>query len=126
LCTPGVPLHRTRAQRFDELVEEAVARLEGRWSAELADVDFAVLDVPPAATRPEVGTHGVPLGRTYPAQGALPPRIVIYRRPIEVRARKDSARKETALLVHEVVVEQVAELLGLEPETVDPRYEPPE
>jgi hypothetical protein len=26
------------------------------------------------------------------------------------------------VLVHEVVVEQVAELLGLTPETVDPRY----
>ena len=27
-----------------------------------------------------------------------------------------------ATLVHDVVVEQVAELLGLEPETVDPDY----
>ena len=40
-------------------------------------------------------------------------------------ARSRSARKnrdERALLVHEVVVEQVAELLGLAPESVDPRY----
>ncbi|MGW9282445.1 metallopeptidase family protein, partial [Streptomyces diastaticus] len=28
-----------------------------------------------------------------------------------------------ALLVHEIVVEQVAELLGLTPEAVDPRYD---
>lgn len=26
------------------------------------------------------------------------------------------------MMVHEIVVEQVAELLGLSPETVDPRY----
>lgn len=45
--------------------------------------------------------------------------IVIYRRPVEIRTKN---RDERALLVHEVVVEQVAELLGLAPESVDPRY----
>ena len=44
---------------------------------------------------------------------------MVYRRPVEIRAK---SRDERALLVHEVVVEQVAELLGLSPETVDPRY----
>ena len=44
---------------------------------------------------------------------------MIYRRPVEIRAK---TRDERATLVHEVVVEQVAELLGLSPETVDPRY----
>ncbi|MGW7595564.1 metallopeptidase family protein, partial [Streptomyces rubiginosohelvolus] len=38
---------------------------------------------------------------------------------VEIRAKN---RDERALLVHEVVVEQVAELLGLAPESVDPRY----
>lgn len=45
--------------------------------------------------------------------------MVVYRRPVELRAK---GRDERALLVHEVVVEQVAELLGLAPESVDPRY----
>ncbi|NEE57414.1 hypothetical protein G3M55_74315, partial [Streptomyces sp. SID8455] len=45
--------------------------------------------------------------------------IVVYRRPVEIRTKN---RDERALLVHEVVVEQVAELLGLAPESVDPRY----
>ena len=48
-----------------------------------------------------------------------PARIVVYRRPVEIRTKN---RDERALLVHEVVVEQVAELLGLAPESVDPRY----
>ncbi len=45
--------------------------------------------------------------------------MIVFRRPVEIRSR---SRDERALLVHEVVVEQVAELLGLEPESVDPRY----
>lgn len=44
---------------------------------------------------------------------------MVYRRPVEIRTKN---RDERALLVHEVVVEQVAELLGLAPESVDPRY----
>lgn len=45
--------------------------------------------------------------------------MVVYRRPVEIRTK---GRDERAALVHEVVVEQVAELLGLTPDTVDPRY----
>ena len=45
--------------------------------------------------------------------------VLVYRRPVEIRSK---SRDERALLVHEVVVEQVADLLGLSPESVDPRY----
>ncbi len=44
-------------------------------------------------------------------------RIVVYRRPVEIRTKDPD---EMALLVHETVVEEVANLLGLEPESVDP------
>ena len=56
---------------------------------------------------------------------------VLVRRFEQVRRRHplqgdgtlgEGIRAERALLVHEVVVEQVAEVLGLTPETVDPRY----
>jgi predicted Zn-dependent protease with MMP-like domain len=43
---------------------------------------------------------------------------VVYRRPVENRAK---GREERAALVHEVVVEQVAEFLGVDPEAVDPQ-----
>jgi predicted Zn-dependent protease with MMP-like domain len=59
----------------------------------------------------------VPLGRSEPAAGGEPARIVVYRRAVEARARNHRARET---LVHEVVVEQFAELLGLDPDTVDP------
>jgi predicted Zn-dependent protease with MMP-like domain len=61
----------------------------------------------------------VPLGRFFPASGTLPPRIVVYRRPVETRAA-DLA--DVPALVNDVVVEQVAHLLGLTPEQIDPRY----
>lgn len=117
LAPSGLPAHRTRRQQFDDLVLDAADRLEERWSRELDGVEFAVEDVPPSDPAPwEHG--GVPLGRFFPAHGALPHRIVVYRRPLETRA---TDRAALAPMVHEVVVEQVAHLLGLDPGQVDPR-----
>ncbi|WP_246572472.1 metallopeptidase family protein [Kineosporia corallincola] len=113
-----VPAWRSRADRFDDLVLDAVDRLSGRWSRELDDVEFAVEDVPPSDPAP--WEHGeVPLGRFFPAEGTLPPRIVVYRRPVETRAAEP---QEIGELAQSVVVEQVAHLLNLTPEEVDPRY----
>ena len=118
-----MPLSRTRAEQFDEVVDSAVARLERRWSQELATVEFAVAEVPPADL-PDWAGELVPLAWLFPAvaappTGPLPPRIVVYRRPLEARA---SDRRELEALVLDVLVEQVADLLGLEPEAVDPDY----
>lgn len=98
---------------------DAVERLEGRWARELAGVEFAVEEVPP--TEPWTGWEPdpVPLSRLVPPARGRPPRIVLYRRPLEVRATDGDDLGE---LVHSVVVEEVAQLLGLEPETVDPHY----
>jgi hypothetical protein len=94
-----------------------VELLERRWADELAGVEFAVEDVPPSDPAPwEDDT--VPLGRLFPADGASPARVVVYRRPVETRAEED----ELDDLVADVVVEQVAHLLQLPPEDVDPRY----
>ena len=45
---------------------------------------------------------------------------MLFRRPIEHRAE---TRADLEAMVLTVVVEQVAELLGIDPEQVDPRYE---
>lgn len=118
LTPPQVPLARSRAQRFDDLVLDAVARLERRWANELSRVEFAVEEVPPvdAWTRPG---DPIPLAEYREAASRTPARIVVYRRPLELRANDDT---ELASLVHDVVVEGVADMLGLEPETVDPDY----
>jgi hypothetical protein len=120
LAPPQVPISLSRAEVFDDFVRDSVDRLEQRWP-QLGEVEFAVQEVPwpPAAPDADGLDDSVPLGRVVPAAKDRPSRIVVFRRPVEIRAR---GRDERAALVHDIVVEQVAELLGLAPETVDPRY----
>ncbi|AWK08982.1 metallopeptidase family protein [Streptomyces spongiicola] len=112
VAPPQVPLSVSRAESFRDLVQDSVERLERRWP-QLAEVEFLVQDVPGSLD------ESVPLGSSVPAEKGKPATIVVYRRPVEIRTKN---RDERALLVHEVVVEQVADLLGLAPESVDPRY----
>ena len=115
----GIPAFRTRADRFDHLVLEAVARLEKRWARQLDGTEFAVEDVPPSNPAPWE-RPGVPLGRYFPADAGQSDRIVGYRRPVEIRAVDGD---DLADLVHDVVIEQVAHLLGRSPQDVDPGYD---
>lgn len=114
LAPREVPVSRSRAEGFEALVVEAVLRLQRRLPDQLRAVDFAVQDVPPH----EDGA-GVPLGGSFPAEGDRPARVVVYRRPVDTRATSERVR---ALLVNDVVVEQVAALLGIDPDAVDPDY----
>jgi predicted Zn-dependent protease with MMP-like domain len=126
LVPPGVPLYRTRSQQFDDLVLDAVARLEARWEAELAGVEFAVQEVPEADELAD-DAGPLPLARTVPgaqhpgdpARPASAARIIIYRRPLLARSENDT---ELSDLVFDVVVEEFASVLGLDPESVDPGY----
>ncbi len=124
LAPPQVPLRRSRAQQFGDLVLEAVARLEPRWESELASVEFAVQEVPDRDP-PDDAQDAVPLARLDPGSEdpgdpAHGPRIILYRRPLLARADDEA---ELAELVLDVVVEEFARLLGVDPETVDPGYE---
>ena len=109
----------SRSDRFDELVLDAAARLEERSRAGFGDVEFAVEDVPPSDPAPWEAAD-VPLGRLFAAQARTPARIVVYRRPVETRAND---ARELAALVNDVVVEQVAALLGVDPRELDPGYD---
>jgi predicted Zn-dependent protease with MMP-like domain len=46
-------------------------------------------------------------------------RIIVYRRPLLARAENDG---ELSDLVFDIVVEEFADFLGLEPDSVDPGY----
>lgn len=127
--TVRVPASQTRGERFDDLVLDAVEHLEERWGRQLQDVEFAVEDVPPVAALEPYDDHvvldetaggGVPLGRLLPAGRGRSPRVVVYRRPLEARAMD---RVDLADLVHDVIVDQVARLLDLDPDEVDPHRE---
>ena len=148
LAPPGVPLYRTRTERFDDLVLQAVARLEPQWEAHLSGVEFAVEEIPPLDEAFEGARGPVPLSRLepgsprsrapepgddgpdgpaaksgagQPGSGANqdPPRIVVYRRPLMARADDED---ELGELVFDVVVEEFARMLGLDPGDVDPGY----
>lgn len=130
LAPAGSPLYRSRAERFDDLVLQAVAQLEPRWESELAQVEFAVEEVPSADTPPDgllPDGDPVPLARLdpelaaarTPAQPARPARIVLYRRPLLARADDEDELSE---LVLDVVIEEFARLLGLDPQVIDPGY----
>lgn len=108
------------------MVLDAVARLESRWESELTGVEFAVQEVPEADELVDDSVP-LPLARTVPgtpnlgdpARPAAPTRIVVYRRPLMARSETDG---ELSDLVFDVVVEEFASFLGLDPDSVDPGY----
>lgn len=131
LAPAGSPLYRSRSERFDDLVLAAVAQLEPRWEAELSGVEFAVEEVPatdlPPDGLPDGEFDAVPLARLDPAWShtadpnlpARPARIVLYRRPLLARAEGEDELSE---LVLDVVIEEFAKLLGIDPQIIDPGY----
>jgi predicted Zn-dependent protease with MMP-like domain len=122
-----LPAAASRAERFDALVLDALEPIEARWRHELTKLDVAVDDVPEVRENGRVPADGVlhdgavPLSRLVPAgvdRTGMPTRarIVLYRRPLEARAKDPS---ELADLVHDVLVEQVAGYLGVEPDVIE-------
>src|SRR6266542_3814926 len=86
-----------------------------RWSVTIEEVPNG--DEVPGEGIPLGLYQGIPLterGSGY--YGALPDRIVIFRRPIEARARSDAA---LASLVSEVVLNEVAHYFGIDDDRLD-------
>ncbi len=131
LLPPSVPGWRSRAERFDMAVLEAYEPIERRWHERLSGLDVAVDEIPRISPRdpdnvqwpPDVVADGpIALARLIPAGvdvrgDATRARIVLFRRPIERRA-KDSV--DLTDLLHEILVAQVATHLGVEPGVIDP------
>jgi predicted Zn-dependent protease with MMP-like domain len=114
---PGVPELPTARERFDELVLDVVTDIDKRWSDRLGLVEYAVEDAP--LIPDDWDSPHVPLSSLVRGTGARPTRLVLFRRPIEHRCE---TRADLAAMVLTVLVEQVAELLGIDAEEVDPRY----
>jgi predicted Zn-dependent protease with MMP-like domain len=114
-----VPAHLTAREQFDQIALDVMNDVESRWPEELASVELAVEDIPllPATwVAPRV-----PLASLVPATSLVPPRLVLFRRPIEHRA---DTRADLEALLLTVVVEQLADYLGVPAEDVHPDYEP--
>ena len=128
LYPASLPAASSRAEKFDQLVLDALEPVEGRWRDQLTKLDVAVDDVPEVrGTNPDLQAEGVlhdgaiPLSRLVPAgvdRSGMPTRarIVLYRRPLEARAKDPG---ELADLVHDVLVEQIAGYLGVEPDVIE-------
>ena len=121
-----MPIAQSRGDVFDALVLQAVDHLQPRLADQLARIEFAVEDVPdigraddPLLDDDTLEDHAVPLSRVFRSGVAdiSGPVIVLYRRPLEARAGR---REDLAGLVHDVVVEQVARLLGRSVDDIDP------
>ncbi|AFU04981.1 hypothetical protein NBRGN_058_00770 [Nocardia brasiliensis NBRC 14402] len=134
MLPPTVPAWRTRGQKFDRLVLEAFAPLDTRWHDRLTKLDIAVDDVPKirplhpdSVTWPDevVADGPVPLSRLIPAGvdrhgAATRARVVLFRKPLELRA---SDPDDLVDLLREVLVQQIATYLGVDPDVIDPEPE---
>lgn len=132
-----IPLVRTRMATFGAWMIEAVDFVEDRLTeldlvtptAGLVDrfnaVDIVVDDVPlieelPSTLDPPDDPPQIPLGRIEAAKGGEPARLIVHRRTVEQRSDDKVVR---AQLVREVVVRLAAELLDIEPDSLDPEYD---
>jgi hypothetical protein len=118
LAPRGVPARRTPAERFDQVALRILRGVAGPWTDRLGDVELAVEEVP--VIPPHWSSSTVPLSSYVESSSGKRPRLVLFRRPIEHRA-ENLAELEALLLT--VVVEQLAEVLGLPAEDVLPGYE---
>jgi Zincin-like metallopeptidase len=119
LSPQAAQLRPTRRDQFDEIVLFEVDRLTGRVGNALGSVEFGTEDVPHLT---DDWTAPVPLGSLVPARQSTTSRpgtsarIVLFRRPIEMRAKTPAER---SLLVHAQLVEHVAAYLGCDPADLD-------
>ena len=118
LSPAGVPAARSPKAAFDALVLTLVREIESRWHTELGLVEFAVEETP--LVPDDWDTDTVPLASLVRGTGGAATRLVLFRRPIELRSE---TRGDLSAMVLTVLVEQVSELLGRPPEEVDPRYD---
>ena len=133
ILPPEVPRWTSRPAEFDQAVLDAYAPIHEQWSEELEHLDIALDTVPRMRSRQlttvwpdEVVADGaVPLGRLIPAgvdDDGRPtrPRIVVFRRPIEMRTQNMTERSE---LLHYIIGKLVATYLNVEPRMIDPDRE---
>lgn len=101
----GREIYSTAA--FEADLMDAAERVKAVWGAALRGVEFACDEIP------DITGDEIPLGSLSGK------RITIYRLPIQLRSTSPA---ETSQLIFDTVVEEVAELLGMDPEDVHEDY----
>ena len=125
LLPQDLPGARTRAEKFEDLVVDSAERLRELWPAALGNVGWLVEEIPGDLESLVASGESAPLGkytREMPAAAGQPEQlavIAIYRHPVEALCDTPGQVRE---LIHEVMIEQVAGLLNIDPDTVDPLF----
>jgi hypothetical protein len=119
LMLPTLPGYRTRSDRFDDYVLDSAQRLHDIWGKPLDGVRFAVDEIPPGLEQLVADGTPAPMGAYSPATEDEGPVITLFRFVVEQAC---GSREELQDLVHDVVVEHTAEMLGVPPESLDPVY----
>ena len=119
IMLPNLPGFRSRSERFDDMVLDSAERLQDMWGKQLDGVLFAVDEIPPNLEELVASATPAPMGAYTPGGRGEAPMITVYRRVVEQTA---GTKEELQDLVHDVVVEYTAEMLGVPPETLDPVY----
>lgn len=109
--------------RFDRLVGEALRTVPSPVLEHLQQVELRIVEVPPAdpfgsgdevlLTRYEPAT---PRPKRWGSREPATDRLIIYRRPLEARAR---SKPELVELIREVVIHEVAHHLGLDDDDIE-------
>jgi len=105
---PSDGFRTAHGARFTDLVGDALAELPGSLAEAVAEIDVSVEDVP-AIDEGRTPEDGVPLARITDWAGSR--RLVVYRRPLELRA---TTRAELIDVTSRAIAEEVARHLGLD------------
>lgn len=114
-----LPASRTRGERFEDWVFEAADRLQDLNGSKLDGVEYAVEEIPPGLEQMLRDGGRPPQGKYTPGAAGRAPRITVYRRVVETGTGSPAEIQD---LVHDIVVEYTALMLGVAPETLDPYY----
>ena len=117
LAPPTSPATVPRAERFGDLVVDAVDRLEPRWGSRLTAVEVEVRDVPDPRDAPP---DEVMLAEHRTDRSGRIATLVLYRRPVEFRAPEHTSLVN---LLRDLVAEHLAEVLGTSAGEIDPSYD---
>ena len=113
-----LPRYRTSTGIFDDLLAAHIRRLNEAWPKLIQPLQFAVEDVPPSDPTPWENEPNV-CSRLFAAGHGVPTRIVLYRLPLQSRAR---GREELQWAIRDELVARIAQLYGRRPEEIDPDY----
>lgn len=126
LMPHNVPAHETRRDIFLNLVKSAIEEIDERIGEKvkgsLSSIEFSVDQIPSDVELKNRKTS-VPLGRHESAIGNKAAKVVLYRRPIELRGTDEESLER---IIRDVLAENIGTLVGMNPNDVDPDYRGPD